>query len=67
VEAIRSNAKKVSRPSLRTFQEVLNKYKDLLKKSLKNGVLQAREGNDGDDYEVDRVTTIAEVERWLDL
>ena len=76
VEAIRSNAKKVSRPSLRTFQEVLNKYKDLLRKSLKNGVLQAREGNDGDDYEVDRVTTIAEdhalfkpsrLERWLDL
>jgi hypothetical protein len=43
---------------------------------LKNGVIKAREGDDGDDCEVDRVTSIAEnhglfkpsrLERWLEF
>jgi hypothetical protein len=75
-EAIRasSSAKKINRASLKSFLDVLNEYKHLLRESLKNGVIRSRESDDGDDDEVERVNSIAEshglfkpirLERWL--
>ena len=72
LDAVRTSSKKTNRPSLRQFEEALSKYKELVKKSLKNGVVKAREN--GDEEEIEKVAKIVEthplfkptrLERWL--
>jgi hypothetical protein len=65
-EAIRasSSAKKINRASLKSFLDVLNEYKHLLRESLKNGVIRSRESDDGDDDEVERVTDCSNQFDW---
>jgi hypothetical protein len=57
---------------LRQFEEALSKYKELVKKSLKNAVVKARET--GDEDEIEKVANIVEthpqfkparLEQWL--
>jgi energy-coupling factor transporter ATP-binding protein EcfA2 len=72
LDSIRTSIKKEFRPSLRQFEDALGKYKELLKKSWKNGVVKAREN--GDENEIEKAANIAEthplfkptrLERWL--
>jgi energy-coupling factor transporter ATP-binding protein EcfA2 len=72
LDSIRTSIKKGIRPSLRQFEDALGKYKELLKKSWKNGVVKAREN--GDEHEIEKAAKIAEthplfkptrLERWL--
>ncbi|EFX63505.1 hypothetical protein DAPPUDRAFT_112469 [Daphnia pulex] len=73
LDSIRTSIKKgIIRPSLRQFEDALGKYKELLKKSWKNGVVKARET--GDENEIEKAAKIAEthplfkptrLERWL--
>jgi hypothetical protein len=73
LDSIRTSIKKgIIRPSLRQFEVALGKYKELLEKSWKNGVVKAREN--GDENEIEKAAKIAEthplfkptrLERWL--
>jgi hypothetical protein len=72
LNAIRTSSKQTNRPSLCPFEEALSKYKVLVKKSLKNGVVKAREN--GDEEEMEKFAKMIEthplfkpirLERWL--
>ena len=67
-------ASKFNRTCIRQFTEVVSKFQGFLKTKWKDGVVRARQNEDGDDYEVDRAATIAEthslfkisrLNRWL--
>ena len=73
VNANRFISKKINRQSLRQFRVVVKKFQELLRKSLMNSILKARQTIDDDDV-VERIVNIAEshplfrpcqLERWL--
>uniref|UniRef100_A0A0P4ZR65 Fibronectin type-III domain-containing protein n=1 Tax=Daphnia magna TaxID=35525 RepID=A0A0P4ZR65_9CRUS len=70
--AIRSVNKNADKVSFRQFEEAIAKYKELVQKSLKNGITKARET--GQQDEIERVINIGEnhpifnpsrLEQWL--
>ncbi|KAI9556597.1 hypothetical protein GHT06_016387 [Daphnia sinensis] len=70
--AFRAFNKKNDSASLRQFEEAIAKYKELMQRSLKNGIAKARET--GQQYEIERVINIAKnhsifspsrLEQWL--
>ncbi len=57
----------ISRPDFNQFTQVVSKFKDLLKASWRESIVKARESEDEDDREVERVAHIAETHHLFNI
>ena len=73
-DALRAVVKKENRSRLRRFADAIVKYQEILRKSLKEGVVKVRESSDGSAEEFEKVLVVAEshllfkpsrLKRWL--